>query len=109
MIVASAAAAAAPADPDLLSYELTRLLTNGMGGPMPEKERQEFLIGIADDMRDIPAALALEAVRQARKNCTRAAEVLPFITRYVEDYPYRIRRRLQRLLTLAEVAGVRID
>jgi len=108
-IIADAAAAVAPADENALRVALTRTLSSGMGGPMPEGEREQWILSLMDDMRDIPGDLALEAIRKARGACTRAAEVYPFIVAYVEDYPARLRRRLQRLVRLAEVAGVDVE
>lgn len=75
---------------------------------MTPGEREQWVLSVMDDMRDIPGDLALEAIREARKVCTRAAEVLPFVVSYVEDFPARRRRRLQRLLVLADVAGVEV-
>ena len=109
MLVDHAVAQSAPADHDALTLELTRCLANGMGGPMKEKERTEWQLSLVADLQEIPADLAIEALRKARQTCTRAAEVLPFVFSYVEDLPARRRARLRQLITLADVVGVPIE
>lgn len=109
MLVEHAMQRCAPADPVVLTEALTRTLAQGMGGPMSDSERAEWYQVLNEDMRDIPGDLALEALREARRHCTRASEVLPFVHRFVEDYPARRRARLKSLINLADVAGVEID
>lgn len=109
ILVEDEAARCAPATGEQIAAALSKTLSTGIGGPMSDAERREWQITLADDMRDIPADLALEALRQARRSCTRAGEVLPFVVGYVEDYPARRRARLQSLIKLADVAGVSID
>jgi hypothetical protein len=99
----------APATAEQIGAALSKTLSTGMGGPMSDSERAEWQLTLADHMREIPADLALEALKNARENCTRSSEVLPFVMRYVEGYPARRRARLQSLIKLADVAGVSID
>jgi hypothetical protein len=104
-LIADARMRCGPADEMKLASELTQTLSM-LGGPMSHAERIEWQVSMQDDLRDIPGDLAIEGVRDARRTCRRREEVLPHVREYAEDYPARRRAQLQRLMTLATVAGV---
>lgn len=109
MLIEDAAVRCEPATAQEIGAALSKTLSTGIGGPMSDAERAEWQFTLADHMHEIPADLAIEALKAARETCTRAGEVLPFVMQYVEGYPARRRARLQSLIKLADVAGVSID
>lgn len=98
----------APLGPDPMTAEFTQTLAL-IGGAMPHNERVEWQIAMGAELQEVPADLARGAMQHARRTCRRAAEVLPCVIAYVEDYPARRRARLVELTRLADVAGVEYE
>lgn len=89
----------APLDPDSLQAELTAVVAVfGMG--LPNAEKTEFMATAMITLDRFPAGLAREALHESLTDVDALRKVLPFVKDYCEDYPDRMRRRVDRLRDL---------
>jgi hypothetical protein len=107
-LVEDAADQCQPLDTDAMTAALTESLALN-GGGMSQSDRSAWILAMTAALQDVPADLAMEAIQHARLRCSYAAQTLPTITEYLEDYPRRRKARLKRLIALADAAGVHID
>ncbi len=98
-LVADAEEQLRPLSDDEMGAELTAVVaTLGMG--LPNAEKTEFMAAAMIALGQFPAELCREALHNSLTECDGLRKVLPFVKDYCEDYPARLRRRLDRLQRL---------
>ena len=95
----------APAGIDEVTASLTGTLAL-LGGAMGQEDRTAWQVAAAIELRDLPADLALEGLKHARRKCDRPSQVLPAVFDYVGDWHLRRRRFLDALIALASAAAI---
>jgi hypothetical protein len=74
---------------------------------LPQNEKREWMSVAAVELSQFPAGLCSEGLRDATTSCDSLRQVLKHVRDYCEDYPQRMRGRLDRLETLAAIANGR--
>jgi hypothetical protein len=103
-LVAEAEAQLEPLTGDALQAELTGLVA-AMGMGLPQAEKTEFMAAAMVLLEKFPAGLCREALHDSIEQCDSLRKVIPHIKAYCEDYPDRMRRRLERLQNLQSFAS----
>jgi dissimilatory sulfite reductase (desulfoviridin) alpha/beta subunit len=103
MLIRDAQQQCAPMDDEALMASLTAVVAAiGMG--LPQSEKREWMTVAAVECCQFPARLCQEALRDATTACDSLRQVLKHVRTYCEDYPQRMRARLDRLETLLAIA-----
>lgn len=104
-IIAFEAARCAPATNEQVIAALTQTMAL-IGGVMDQKDRLLWQVAAAEELKAIPADLAIEGLKRARQTCRRPSDIVAAVFEYVGDLGRRRRARVDSLIILARVASV---
>jgi hypothetical protein len=107
-LIAAAQDDVAPLRDEDASSEVTAVVA-AMGAGVPQAEKTEFMVTAMIVLGQFPAGLAREALHDALTSVDSLRKVLPHVRSYCEDYPDRMRRRVERLQSLQARAEGRPD
>lgn len=103
LLVKDAEADLAPMSDRQMDAELTAV-TAALGIGMPQSEKTEWLAVAMITLEKYPGALAAEALHDAIETCSGLRGVLAHVKTYCEDYPAKMRTRLENLRRLVEIS-----